>query len=346
MWYNERKNEVDMKVAIYGAGAMGTVLGAYIAKAGVDIDLINRNEKHVAALNEKGAHIIGTVDFTQKVNALLPSEMSEKYDIILLMTKQRYNGEIVAFLKDYLKEDGALCTCQNGLPEFKIAEMIGAERTLGCAIAWGATFHGEGVSELTSAPDALTFSLGAFGKGNHLQDVKDLLEKMGEVIVEENFIGARWSKLLINSAFSGLSTVTGATFGDISKKKESRKVAQRIMKECIDVAKAADIRIEPVQGHKIDKLFDYRGAFKKAISFALIPVAMKKHGKLISSMLQDLRHGKKCEIGFINGVVCEFGRKYNVPTPFNDKTVEIVHAIEEGEFPIDFANIKLYKELF
>ena len=323
MWYNERKNEVDMKVAIYGAGAMGTVLGAYIAKAGVDIDLINRNEKHVAALKEKGAHIIGTVDFTQKVNALLPSEMSEKYDIILLMTK-----------------------CQNGLPEFKIAEMIGAERTLGCAIAWGATFHGEGVSELTSAPDALTFSLGAFGKGNHLQDVKDLLEKMGEVIVEENFIGARWSKLLINSAFSGLSTVTGATFGDISKKKESRKVAQRIMKECIDVAKAADIRIEPVQGHKIDKLFDYRGAFKKAISFALIPVAMKKHGKLISSMLQDLRHGKKCEIDFINGVVCEFGRKYNVPTPFNDKTVEIVHAIEEGEFPIDFANIKLYKELF
>ena len=83
----KEKNEVDMKVAIYGAGAMGTVLGAYIAKAGVDIDLINRNEKHVVALKEKGAHIIGTVDFTQKVNALLPSEMSEKYDIILLMTK-------------------------------------------------------------------------------------------------------------------------------------------------------------------------------------------------------------------------------------------------------------------
>lgn len=110
----KEKNEEDMKVAIYGAGAMGTVLGAYIAKAGVDIDLINRNEKHVAALKEKGAHIIGTVDFTQKVNALLPSEMSEKYDIILLMTKQRYNGEIVAFLKDYLKEDGALAHARTG----------------------------------------------------------------------------------------------------------------------------------------------------------------------------------------------------------------------------------------
>ena len=331
-----------MNCAIYGAGAMGTVLGAYIARAGRDIDLINRNREHVAALKEKGAHIVGTVDFMQKVNALLPEEMTKKYDIILLMTKQRMNGEIVAFLKDYLKEDGALCTCQNGLPEPKIAEIIGQDRTLGCAIAWGATFRGKGVSELTSDPAALTFSLGAYGKGNHLQDVKELLECMGQVTVEQNFIGARWSKLLINSAFSGLSTVTGATFGEISVQKSSRRVAQAIMKECIDVAKAAGIRIEPVQGHKIDKLFDYKGKLKKALSFALIPVAMKKHARLISSMLQDLRAGKKCEIDFINGVVCEFGKKYGVPTPCNDKTVQLVHEIEEGKRPISFENISAY----
>ena len=148
-----------MNCAIYGAGAMGTVLGAYIARAGRDIDLINRNREHVAALKEKGAHIVGTVDFTQKVNALLPEEMTKKYDIILLMTKQRMNGEIVAFLKDYLKVAGAHCTCQNGLPEPKIAEIIGQDRTLGCAIAWGAAFRGKGVSELTSEPAALTLSL-------------------------------------------------------------------------------------------------------------------------------------------------------------------------------------------
>lgn len=334
-----------MKCAIYGAGAMGTALGAFIAKAGREIDLINRNEKHIAALKEKGASVVGTVQFTQKVSALLPSEMKDRYDIILLMTKQRDNAQIVTFLKEYLKEDGALCTCQNGLPEPKVAEIIGADRTLGCAIAWGATFHGEGVTELTSDPSALTFSLGAFGKGNHLADVKELLECMGTVTTEENFIGARWSKLLINSAFSGLSTVTGGTFGEVSKVRSSRKVAQRIMKECIDVAKAADIRIEPVQGHKIDKLFDYRGPLKKAFSFALIPVAMKKHGKLISSMLQDLRKGKKCEIDFINGVVSEYGRKYGVATPFNDRTVEIVHGIEEGKYPIEFKNIGLYSDL-
>lgn len=334
-----------MKCAIYGAGAMGTVLGAYISKAGVAIDLVNRNREHVAALKESGAKIVGTVQFTQAVNALLPEEMTEKYDIILLMTKQRYNAEIVAFLKDRLKEDGALCTCQNGLPEPKIAQIIGSDRTLGCAIAWGATFHGKGVSELTSDPAALTFSLGAYGKGNHLEDVKRLLECMGSVTIEENFIGARWSKLLINSAFSGLSTVTGCTFGEISVQKDARTVAQRIMKECIDVAKAAGIRIEPVQGHKIDALFDYKGKLKKALSFALIPVAMKKHARLISSMLQDLCAGKMCEIDFINGVVCEYGQTYGVATPFNARTVEIVHAIEQGSCSIEFDNIYRYADL-
>ena len=335
-----------MKYMIYGAGALGTVLGAYIAKAGVEIDLVNRNRAHVEALKREGAKIVGTVQFTQKVNALLPEEVEGEYDIILLMTKQQQNREVVAFLKEHLKADGAICTCQNGLPEPGIAEIVGADRTLGCAIAWGATFHGSGVSELTSDPSALTFSLGAYGKGNRLEETKKLLECMGTVVVEENFIGARWSKLLINSAFSGLSTVTGGTFGEVARRKDSRRVAQRIIKECIDVSRALGVKVEPVQGHDIVKLFDYKGALKKKISFLLIPVAMKKHKNLVASMLQDIKNGKPCEIAFINGAVSEQGKKAGIPTPFNDRTVEIVSAIERGEKSFSFENIALYRDLF
>ena len=180
---------------------------------------------------------------------------------------------------------------------------------------------------------------------DHLDDVSELLSCMGKVTVEENFIGARWSKLLINSAFSGLSTVTGETFGFISRDRRMRRVAQRIIKECIDVAKSAGIAIEPVQGHRIDRLFGYRGPLKRAISFALIPVAMKKHAGLISSMLQDLRAGKQCEIDFINGVVCEFGKMYGVETPFDRRVVELVHAIEAGELSISPENIRRFDDL-
>ena len=77
-----------MRTAIYGAGSLGTILGAYINKAGEPIELINRNKAHIEALQKNGAHVIGTVDFTQAVTAYTPAEMSGIYDIIFLMTKQ------------------------------------------------------------------------------------------------------------------------------------------------------------------------------------------------------------------------------------------------------------------
>jgi len=152
--------------------------------------------------------------------------------------------------------------------------------------------------------------------------------------------------LLINSAFSCMSAVCGDTFGAVAENKESRKVVQRVIKECIDVANAAGIKIEPIQGKDVVKLLDYKGAFKKKISFAIIPLAIKKHRLLKASMLQDIEKGIPCEIDSINGIVCAFGKRYGVATPFNDKVVEIIHAIEKGEYQPRFDNVKLFADLF
>ena len=333
-----------MRVAIYGAGSLGTILGAYISKAGVAIELINRNKAHVEALQTQGAKVVGTVDFTQPVVAYTPAEMSGTYDIIFLMTKQQHNPEVVAQLRPYLAEEGVLVTFQNGLPEVQIAEILGEERVLGCTVAWGATLQSPGVCELTSAPDALSFSLGAITeqKNKHFDHVKELLEKMGTVDVEENFLGTRWSKLLINAAFSGMSAVLGCTFGEAAGPKDSRRIVQALIKECIDVCKAGGIRIEPVQGKDIVKLLDYSNALKRAFSFFIIPIAIRKHAKLKASMLQDLEKGKLTEVDAINGAVSAYGRKVGCPTPMNDRVVEIIHRIETGELRPCRENLRLF----
>lgn len=334
-----------MRVAIYGAGSLGTILGAYISKAGGEIELINRNKAHVEALQTKGAQVVGTVDFCQKVVAYTPAEMSGQYDILFLMTKQQHNAEVVEMLKGYLAPDGVLVTFQNGLPEVQIADILGAERVLGCTVAWGATLQGPGVCELTSSPDALSFSLGAITprRHHHFDKVKELLEMMGSVDVEDNFIGTRWSKLLINASFSGMSAVLGCTFGEAAKQKSSRRIVQALIKECIDVCATGGIRIEPVQGKDIVKLLDYKGSFKKAISFFIIPIAIRKHAKLKASMLQDIEKGKLTEVDAINGAVSEYGRKVNCPTPMNDRVVEIIHKIERGELKASFDNLQYFK---
>lgn len=335
------------RYAIYGAGSLGTVLGAYITKNGGKIDLINRNKAHVQALNEKGAQIKGKVEMTVPVKVLTPDEMTGKYDVILLMTKQLHNTEVVTMLKDYLTEKGVIVTLQNGLPEPDIADIIGPQHTMGCVVEWGATLSEPGVCILTSEPDSLSFHMGKMPgiSDEQFTMVKNLLELMCPVHEEENLIGARWSKLLINATFSGLGTVMGGVFGDVYENKDARKIALRCMKECIDVGHAAGVKFAPVQGKDITKLFYYKNSVKKAFGLFLMPIAMKKHRNIEPSMLQDLKNGKPCEVDSINGIVCEWGRKKNVPTPVNDLIVEVIKKEQNGELKLEASNIELFKDL-
>ena len=336
-----------VRCAIYGAGSLGTVLGAYMTKNGAEVELVNRNKAHTAAMKEKGAHITGTVEMTVPVKALYPDEMTGQYDVIFLMTKQLLNREVVTFLKPFLTDDGVIVTMQNGIPEPSVAEIVGNDHTMGCVVEWGATLSAPGESTLTSDPAGLSFHMGKMDgiSDAQLQLVKDLLEKMCPVEIEENLIGARWSKLLINATFSGLGTVMGGLFGDVSETPKAKKVAVRCMKECIDVGHAAGAEFVPVQGKDITKLFYYKSAPKRVFAEFLLPIAMKKHRLLEPSMLQDLKKGKPCEVDAINGVVCDWGRKCGVPTPVNDRIVEIIKKEQSGELPLAKDNIDLFADL-
>ena len=336
-----------MRYAIYGAGSLGTVLGAYLTKNGVEIDLVNRNKAHVAALNQSGAVIDGTVHMTVPVKAMLPEEMSGQYDVIFLMTKQLHNREVVTFLKPFLTENGVIVTLQNGIPEMGIADIVGKNRVMGCVVEWGATLGEPGHVTLTSDPDSLSFHMGRMEGISDAQFdlVRGLLEKMCPVHAEDNLLGARWSKLLINATFSGLGTAIGGVFGDVSENKEMQGAAVACMKECIDVGRAAGAVFAPVQGKDITRLFYYKTGLKKAVAKMILPIAMKKHRNIEPSMLQDLKKGKPCEIDAINGVVCRFGRQYGVPTPVNDRIVETVKKIQAGEMKAEKKNAALFRGL-
>ena len=335
---------MQMKTAIFGAGSLGTVMGAYLTQNGVDVDLVNRNKAHTEALKANGARITGTVEMTVPVRALFPEEMTGKYDIIFLMTKQLNNRETVTFLKDCLADDGLIVTLQNGIPEDGIAEIIGADRTIGCTVEWGATMTAPGESRLTSEPDSLSFHMGGMPgvPDSSLQKVRSVLEKMCPVEIESNLRGARWSKLLINATFSGLGTVMGGTFGDVTGDPLARELAVRCMKEVIDVGRAAGVTFAPVQGKDIVSLFYWSNPVKKAAAKLILPVAMKKHAAIEPSMLQDVKKGKPCEIDAINGVVCDWGKKTNLPTPVNDRIVSLIHEIESGKRKPSPENLKAF----
>ncbi len=335
-----------MRVAIYGCGSMGTVMGAFLNKGGIDVELIDNYKEHVEALNNKGAHIIGCVDITVPVKAITPEQMEGKYDIVFLFTKQTANSEALPHLKKFLNDDSVVCTLQNGVPEYSVSEYIGGDRTVGGTVLWGATFISPGVSEVTQDVTSgdILFDIGEIdGKiTERIKKVAGVLEHMGPVNIVENLMGARWSKLICNSCMSGMSAVTGSVFGDVLNNLKASACLGLIAKEIVEICGAAGVQFEDVMGMdmrdwgKVDTYEDYalsQRCFRKFY-------ADKRTAK--ASMLQDLEKGKKTEVDMINGFVVEQGKKYGIPTPFNDIAVKVIKGIENKELPLSMENLKFF----
>ncbi|MBQ4649088.1 MAG: ketopantoate reductase family protein [Firmicutes bacterium] len=336
-----------MRIAIMGAGALGTILGAYIAKAGYDVVLIDPYKEHVDALNEKGAHVIGKVDFVQPVKAITPDQMEGIYDLVIYLAKQTYNDVAIPQIMAHIDENSTVCVGQNGIPEYAVSAAIGEERVVGSPVGWGATFIGPGVSELTTKVENMGFTLGSLvGPVNdRVLKTKEILETMCETVVSDNLLGLRWTKLLMNSTFSGLSTALGTVFATILDNDDTMKLILKIGKECLDVAAGLGITLEDYEGYDFYQTFKRGNEKTNAESIAKIREIWQAHYLGVASMYQDLTKGRKCEIYDINGVVCESGRKCGVPTPVNDMVVKVVAGIQDGKYELSQDNIQFFKDL-
>ena len=311
-----------MRICIYGAGAMGTSLGTYLSNAGVSCDLVTRNSVYVDALKKAGYF------------AMLPAEMEGKYDIVFLATKQRENRSIADFLLPFLTETGALVTVQNGLPEAGLAEVVGADRVYGCALGWGAELVSPGNVRVTSVGKP-HLALGAYGKGERLDEVASLLRSAFEVN-GGNLAEIRYSKLVVNASFSTLSAISGLTFGEISKK--YKRYALTLCREVITVAQAYGCKSLMQNGHDILKLF------KNPFASLVLPIAMKKHRGIRSGMLRDLEAGRHCDVDFVAGACVEAGKRAGVDTPMLARAVALVHEIENGFAEIAPESLELLEE--
>lgn len=155
-------------------------------------------------------------------------------------------------------------------------------------------------------------------------------------------MGIRWSKLLINSMLSGMSAVTGATFGEVAAHPQALSCAQEVANECIRTAKAAGVVMEKFHGVSLSGLLAYRSSLKKRLLRPVVRAMVKPHRLLRASMLQDLEKGKPCEIDAINGAVCRTAARCGIATPYNDAIVAIIREIENGKAKPGFENLSRF----
>ncbi|MFO1143079.1 MAG: ketopantoate reductase family protein [Amaricoccus sp.] len=338
-----------MRAAIIGAGSLGTIIGALMTRGGKPVDLIDTNREHVDALNRDGARVTGQMDLLVPVTALTPDEMTGKYDLVFLLSKQTANQAVLSNLLPFLHDESIVCTLQNGIPEPSVAAVVGEARTVGGAVGFGATWIGPGVSSLTTTAEAVkkfAFEIGEMDgvMRPRLETVQSYLGCVGQTEILDDLMGVRWSKVLMNATFSGMSAALGCTFGDVMDDPRSLLCVVFIADETVRAAHAAGHRMAHMQGEDFEKfLLPAPEAAPEVLP--MIKKIWTQHRQLRASMLQDLEKGRDTEINFINGIVCRTGREHGVATPFNDRVVEIVTEAQTARSVPDFSNLARFEDL-
>ena len=331
-----------MRIAMVGAGAMGMIIGALIAKGGEDIVLVDVNEPHVRAMNENGARITGHMELTVPVKAIVPADMEGVYDLVIYLVKTTYDDVALPEILPYIGDDSMVITLQNGVPEERVAEAVGRERTLGGAIGWGATFVGPGVSELTYEPVEMTYDIGEMdgSLSKRIEAVKAVLDMAGEAHISTNLAGTRWVKLMVNVSMSGLSTALDCTYGDILDDDKATIAALSIILETLKTAKALGVTMEPLKGVDPNVMVDVvKESEENAVK--VFRMIYERAREQVASMLQDVRRGIPCEVETLNGYLSKKSAEAGVSTPVNDKVAEIIRGIEAGKYPLSFSNLDM-----
>ena len=133
-------------ILIWGAGAIGGSIGAALAKAGHDVLLVDRDPDHVAAIKRAGLEITGPIrQYKVQARACTPGQVEGTFETVLLCVKAQDTEQAARAIAPHLAPDGVVVSVQNGLNELVIARVVGAARTLGCFVNFGADYHGPGL---------------------------------------------------------------------------------------------------------------------------------------------------------------------------------------------------------
>lgn len=335
-----------MRSAILGSGSLGMITGALITHNGGDCTLIDANAAHVTALNERGARITGLYEAVIPVTASLPADTKGTFDVVFLLTKQMHMAVALEGIKHSLNEHSVVVTLQNGIPEQKVADMIGAQRVIGGSVFHGARYVEPGVCELTTDFSAMHIYLGELDGRitDRVKAVRDVLLKAGQVSVVDNIQSIKYTKLVMNAALSGVSAALGVSFGEALENDTSMRLMAQITREGAEVMQAKKLTPVEMEGF-LPTVENYSFSTRHElvpVEKALRTLILLSYNE-IASMLQDIRNGKtECEIDEINGKIVQDGRASGISTPCNQKIVEIVKRVIGKEIPPAVDNLKYF----
>ena len=324
-------------ILIWGAGAIGGVLGAYWARAGLPVLMVDIVPEHVLACSTTGLHITGPVEaFRQIVPTVLPQELQGQFQTIVLAVKAQATEGAMAMLLPHLAPGGFVLSAQNGLNELAIARAAGEARTMGCFVNFGADWLGPGEILFGNRGAVVVGEIDGSIRNRTRQMHRDLALFEPGAVLTDNIWGYLWGKL----AYGSMLFATALTTDSMTQNFEDPRrfvVFDQLAREVMAVAAARGV--SPVGFNGFDPACFAPGAADDGARASVAALAeFNRHtAKTHTGIYRDLAVRKrKTEVDPQIGVIAELGREAGIPTPGIRCLVSLIHDIEDGRRPMAF----------
>lgn len=305
-----------MKFAIVGAGVMGTILGAFLQKAGADVWLINRNEEIVQTINKKGLKVIlqdGEKIFRLKA-VQTPKEIKEKMDVVLFLVKGNDTEQAAKEAKILVDTHTYIMTLQNGIGNVNILEeFYPREKILYGILEFAGKMLEPGVVKaFISTNSKICFGPVTKQLSDPIQTIAAFFDKTTiNCTLYEDVEKEVWIKLRNNST-NVVFGLLRLTMGQALSQKGTDEIMQCVRNEVIEIAKAKGLIFSDEE---------------LSVNKGKTPVNPELYQHLPSTAL-DMKNKKQTEVEFINGAIYREGQKFGIPTPYNEMLYRMVKIME------------------
>ena len=324
---------LNPKIAFVGTGAQGASIGADFAAAGHDVTFIEQWPAHVEAMRADGITVnLPARSFNVKVPALhfcQVAEIRERFDLIFLVVKAYDTKWVTQMIAPVLAADGFVVGLQNGMTHLDIADVVGAQRTLGAVIEIASNMFTPGVTNRQNDHDESWFALGAVdpAQQHRVEAVAQLLRCAGRVEVTDDIKSSKWMKLVVNAAELIPSALLDLPLNDAARAPGFLEVMRQAGYEAMQAALLDGAAIIPIIGlppvttndpeRYVDRIFEE------------VLTTFSRPDTLTTS-LQDWRKGRRAEIQEVNGYALDVLARFGKPAPINARVIEMALEIERG----------------
>ncbi|MCK6554494.1 ketopantoate reductase family protein [Candidatus Binatia bacterium] len=310
-----------MRILIAGAGALGSVLGAFLRCAGDEVTLLGR-AAHLDAIAAGGLFVEGIWGDRRASGfdlAYDAAQLRTAFDAIVVAVKAYDTEAVASAVAGTLRPDGVVLSLQNGLGNAEIlGGIVGPQRVLAARVIFGAEVVAAGRVRVTVYAEPVLVGAWPPADARRIELARAWAQRIDAAGIPAAFAddiaAALWGKVLYNAALNPLGALLGVHYGALGEHDDTRAIMDRAIEEAFSVATAEGVRLP----------WPSAEAYREAFYARLLPATFHHR----SSMLQDLERRRRTEVDAISGEVWRRGRLHGIGTPVSELLTRLVRACE------------------